>query len=379
LVDRPLRFGVIATLLPAADLVKVGVAAEKYGFDSVWVPDHYVDIPPSGDRFDPWVILSAIASHTKRIMLSTAAEDVLRYEPSKLAHVMVTLDELSGGRVMVGLGSGEAMNAVPFGIPWKKRDDRIQQLRETISVMRLLWNSSGSHPVSYSGRFCRLENAWLDTPPMQRPSPSIFVAALASKQTLELAGEIGNGWLTGYGTVDGLAERAKIVRSSAESAHRDPDSIRIAQWFCAALSDDEHTLIRARRAIAPEVLYCADRKSLERYGLELPKPQAQPGGAPSHLLADHGTASRTAESASKMPDEIVEEFVPCGNASHIIEAIDKYRKNGATDIVFRDVVGQIVVNSREAAIATLNDFSKKVVPYFREEFEAQGGLQDRNP
>lgn len=370
MTDRALRFGVIATLLPAADLVTVGVAAEKYGFDSVWVPDHYVDIPPSGDRFDPWVILSAIASHTQRIMLSTAAEDVLRYEPSKLAHVMVTLDELSGGRVMVGLGSGEAMNAVPFGIPWKKRDDRIQQLRETISVMRLLWRSSGSHPVSYRGKFCRLENAWLDTPPSQKPCPSILVAALASKVTLELAGEIGDGWLTGYGTIDGFAERVKIVRSSAQSARRDPDSIRIAQWFCAALSDDENTVRKARRAIAPEVLYCADSKSLERYGLEMPRPQTQTDGTHLRLLADRETATRTAEAAGKMPDEIIEEFVPCGNASHIIEAIDKYRKHGATDIVLRDVVGQIVVNSKEAAIETLNDFSRKVIPYFREGFEA---------
>jgi alkanesulfonate monooxygenase SsuD/methylene tetrahydromethanopterin reductase-like flavin-dependent oxidoreductase (luciferase family) len=363
-----LRFGAIATLLPAADLVRVGVAAEKYGFDSVWVPDHYVDIPPSGDRFDPWVILSAIASRTNRIMLSTAAEDDLRYEPSKLAHIMVTLDELSRGRTMVGLGSGEAMNVVPFGIRWEKKEERIQRLRETISVMRLLWNSSGSHPVSYSGRFCRLENAWLDTPPSQKPYPLIFVAALASNVTLELAGEMGDGWLTGYGTIDSFRERVKVVKNSAETAHRDPDSVRIAQWFCAALSDDENTLRKARRAIAPEVLFCADSKNLERYGLEMPKAPPKSDSTHSHLFADRETASRTAEAATKIPDEVIEEFVPCGSASHMIEVIDGYRKNGATDIVLRDVIGQIVANSAEAAIETLKDFSAKVMAYFREEY-----------
>ena len=366
MVEQTLNFGVIATLLPAPDLVKVGIAAEKYGFDSVWVPDHYVDIPPSGDRFDPWVILSAIATHTSRIALSTAATDVLRYHPSKLAHVIVTLDELSGGRTMVGLGSGEAMNVLPFGIVWEKKAERIQRLRETITVMKLLWSSSSSHPVNYSGRFCRLENAWLDTPPSKKSSPLIFVAALASKATLELAGEIGDGWLSGYGTVENLRERVEIVKSSARDAHKDPNSIRIAQWFCAAMSESEEVLRMARRAIAPEILFCTDKKNLERYGLEIPRAQTGSNATQSHLLANRETTSLVANAASKMPDSVIEEFVPCGKAADIIEVIDRYRKSGATDIVLRDVVGQIVRNSAEAALETMKDFSEKVIPYFRE-------------
>jgi phthiodiolone/phenolphthiodiolone dimycocerosates ketoreductase len=372
LVDGELNFGVIATLFPATDLLQVGIAAEKYGFDSVWVPDHYVDIPPSGDRFDPWVILSAIAAHTSNIMLSTAATDVLRHNPSKLAHIIVTLDELSGGRAMVALGSGEAMNVVPFGIPWERKRERIQRLRETINVMRLLWTSSRSRPVSYTGRFCKLENAWLDTPPVQKSGPQILVAALSSRATLAIAGEIGDGWLTGYGTVDDLRERVQIVRNSAQAVHKDPNSVRIAQWFCAAMSDDEEILRAAKRAIAPEILYCVDSEVLERYGLELPKAQAS-DPAQSHLLAGEEISTLVATAASKMPEAVIEDFVSCGNATHIIEAIDNYRKNGATDIVLRDIVGQIVKRSPEAAIETMKVFSEKVIPYFRESKSAPHG------
>jgi alkanesulfonate monooxygenase SsuD/methylene tetrahydromethanopterin reductase-like flavin-dependent oxidoreductase (luciferase family) len=366
LEERRLRFGVIATLLPATDLLKVGIAAEKYGFDSVWVPDHYVDVPPSGDRFDPWVILSAIAAHTNKITLSTAATDVLRYHPSKLAHIMVTLDELSGGRTMVGLGSGEAMNAKPFGIEWEKPAERIQRVKETIDVLRLLWSSSRSSPVSYGGRYYRLQNSWLDTPPSQKPYPAILVAALASKTLLSLAGKLGDGWLSGYNTIESFRERAEIVRDAALSAHRNPDTVRIAHWFCAAMSEDENVLRMARSAIAPEILLCADRRTLGRYGLEIPREiQSDSKITYTGILPDPALASLTAAAAEKMPDEMIEEFVPCGGPADIIEAIDQCRKSGASEIVLRDVVGQIVRNTPEAAVETLRDFSRTVIPYFR--------------
>lgn len=364
--ERSLKFGVIATVLPAADLVKVGVAAEKYGFDSVWIPDHYVDVPPSGDRLDPWVILSAIATLTRKIMLSTAATDVLRYHPSKLAHVIVTLDELSGGRAMVGLGSGEAMNVKPFGIEWEKPKERIQRVGEAIDVLRLLWSSSRSRPVSYNGRFYRLENSWFDTPPSQKPHPAILVAALASKVLLSLAGTAGDGWLSGYNTIESFRERVGIVRSAAISAHRKPDAVRISHWFCAAMSGDEKVLKMARSAVAPEVLLCADRRTLGRYGFEVPpKIQSDSSVTYTSMLADSEIASLAADAGRKMPDGMIEEFVPCGKPADIIEVIDQYRKCGASEIVLRDVVGQLVKNSKEAAIETLRDFSRTVIPYFR--------------
>jgi alkanesulfonate monooxygenase SsuD/methylene tetrahydromethanopterin reductase-like flavin-dependent oxidoreductase (luciferase family) len=365
-----MKFGVIATLLPVTDMVKVGIAAEKYGFDSVWVPDHYVDLPPSGDRVDPWVVLSAIAAQTKKIMLSTAATDVLRYHPSKLAHVIVTLDELSGGRAMLGLGSGEAMNVMPFGIRWEGPKDRIRRVREAIEVMRLLWQSSRDHPASYRGGFYSLDDAWLDTPPSQQPYPPTFVAALASSLLLSLAGELGDGWLSGYNTLQSFKERVETVRKSAKLHGRDPDSIRIAQWFCAAFHEDESILKMARGAVAPEILLCADDETLSRHGFEVPERIRTTSKSKiiyTHSLATVQVATSAAHIAMKMSDELIDEFVPCGGSSYFIEVIDKYRKHGATDIVLRDVVGQIVKNSAESAIETIKSFSEKILPYFREQ------------
>jgi len=362
---QTLNFGLIATQLPVPDMVKIGIAAEKYGFDSVWVPDHYVDIPPSGDMVDPWVVLSAIASHTKKIMLSTAATDVLRYHPSKLAHIVATLDQLSHGRAMVGIGAGEVMNVVPFGIKWEKSSERILRVRETIEVMKMLWSSSIDRRVNYKGKYYMLENAWLDLSPLQKPHPKVFVAALASNTLLAVAGEVGDGWLSGYTTIEKFREMAKIVKSAASLANRDPDSIRLAAWIPIILSKDRRTLEMARNAVAPEVLLCA-RKMLKDYGIEIPNEIFGDSNIPySHIIPNKEIAYLATKFAHNIPAELIEEFVACGDHANVTEFLDKYRKEGATDIILRDVVGLMVKKNVDAVRVTLREFSKKVIPHFR--------------
>jgi alkanesulfonate monooxygenase SsuD/methylene tetrahydromethanopterin reductase-like flavin-dependent oxidoreductase (luciferase family) len=267
---------------------------------------------------------------------------------------------------MVGLGSGEAMNIRPFGIAWEKPVERIQRVRETIEVLRLLWGSSIDRPASYSGRYYRLENSWLDTHPTQKPCPAILVAALASTKLLSLAGELGDGWLSGYNTLASFRERADVVRRAAIQAHRDPKGLQLAQWFCAAMSEDAEVLRQAKKAVAPEILLCADSRTLGRYGVEVPTGiRTDSKITYTGVLPNNMVASLASQAASTMPDAMVDEFVPCGGHDDIIEAVDNFWKSGATEIVLRDVVGQIVKNSSEASLETLKDFSEHVIPYFR--------------
>ena len=92
-----------------------GLLAEKHGFDVFWVPDHFVDL--DGERLDPCTILSALAMKTRRIMLGSGVTDTQRTHPARTAHVFATIDAISRGRVILGIGAGEAMNIVPFGLP----------------------------------------------------------------------------------------------------------------------------------------------------------------------------------------------------------------------------------------------------------------------
>ncbi|MBI2649074.1 MAG: LLM class flavin-dependent oxidoreductase, partial [Thaumarchaeota archaeon] len=87
-----------------------GILAEKHGFDFFWVGDHFVDL--DGARLEPWTVLSAVAVRTSRIKLGSGVTDPQRTHPSRTAHSVASLDTISGGRAILGIGAGEAMNVV---------------------------------------------------------------------------------------------------------------------------------------------------------------------------------------------------------------------------------------------------------------------------
>src|SRR5271169_3888120 len=107
--QEDLRFGIIASCFPALDIVRAGVLAEECSFDSIWIPDHFTDLYPTGDRVDPWTVLSAIGAQTKRLSLGTVVTDTQRTHPARTAQIVATLDELTEGRAFLGIGAGEAM------------------------------------------------------------------------------------------------------------------------------------------------------------------------------------------------------------------------------------------------------------------------------
>jgi len=185
--------------------------AEKHGFDSVWIPDHLIE---DGALVDPWSVMAVIGTQTEHVFLCTGVTDTQRCHPAKTAQSVATVDELSHGRAGLGIGAGEAMNIVPFGISWDKDSrDRAQRLREAIEVIKLLWGSSKENMVNYEGRFFRLKRAWLDQHPTQKPHPPVYVGALSSTRLLELTGEIGEGWFSWLVTPETFRKRQEKIRS----------------------------------------------------------------------------------------------------------------------------------------------------------------------
>ena len=130
---------VIDDISPAASLER-GVKAEALGFNSLWFSDHLMDT--GGIRIDPWTTMGAISASTKKIEMCCAVSDVQRIHPAKMAHMVATLADLSKGRTLFGVGAGEAMNLVPFGIEFSDPKERVERLGEAIQVAKLLWTSS---------------------------------------------------------------------------------------------------------------------------------------------------------------------------------------------------------------------------------------------
>ncbi|MBI2757003.1 MAG: LLM class flavin-dependent oxidoreductase, partial [Chloroflexi bacterium] len=254
--DR-LTFGVLPGHDESGDLLGTVELAEALGFDSVWVGDHVLWYVPSPD---PIALLGAIAARTSRVRLGTAVM-LAALRPAVVgAKAAATLDHLSGGRFVFGVGIG-GENPAEFkaaGVPLRERSSRLD---ETLRICRALWSASG--PVTFEGRHMSLHEARFDLPPLTPSGPPIWVGGRAPG-SLRRAGELGDGWLAFVVTPQRFREGWATVRAHAEAAGRDPDALTpgLQVWCALADSDGE-----ARGLIAPaiEAMYRTPFERFERY------------------------------------------------------------------------------------------------------------------
>jgi len=360
---QDVKFGLTISMYPPKDMVRAGVMADKYGFDSVWVPDHFTDLPPSGDRVEPWTTLATIGALTKHVMLSTCVTDTQRRHPAVTAHAVATLDELTDGRGSVALGAGEVMNIKPFGLPWEDAVGRAERLSEAVQIIKLLWCSSREKSVDFTGKYYTLTQAWLDQHPVQKPHPPLYVGALGGRRTLEIVGKYGDGWFPWFNTVETFKRRSETIRQAAEAAGRDFNKIERCALLPTVATKDEKLQRRAMDALRTEIFVLVDRSIFKEMGFEV-----QIEGSEykyQRTLPTQEKADVAAEAASKMPYEITSKFMTIGDASQFIEQIDDYIKAGARHFAVRDVIGQYVYGSVDRGQETLKFLSKKVIPYFR--------------
>lgn len=343
------KFGLIICGPPPSESVRQGILAEKYGFDSIWIPDHLVDL--DGCKVDPWTVLAGIGVRTQRVFLCPAVTDILRCHPAKTAQIVASLDEMTGGRAGLGLGAGEAMNIIPFGIAWEEANARIQRLKEAIEVIKLLWSSSKENLVNYAGEYYRMNEACLDQAPMQKPHPPIYVGALGASRLLGLIGELGDGWLSWICTPELFAERLKIIRESASKVGRNVNEIDAVAWLYMAVSEDKKVLKKAMNV--GKALLAIERNVLKSIGYKVPPLNL----SAQHVLATHKSLSSIVKLARDVPDEVVYKTIALGDVDECIELIDKFTRNGATHVAIRDL-GPYVEKDLEV-------FANKVIPYFK--------------
>jgi phthiodiolone/phenolphthiodiolone dimycocerosates ketoreductase len=207
--------------------------------DSIWTPE-FTDLAtssPSPHRhLDALAVAGAAAVLTKNVPIATSVVDTVRRHPAMLAQTALTLAHLSRGRFILGLGSGEHENIVPYGFDFAKPIGRFE---EAIEVIRLLWESD--RPVDFEGQFFQLHRARLDTEPYEGRLPQIWVGA-NSPRMLEITGRHADGWWTaGSWTPDDYADKLKRIRESAERAGRDPMAI-VPAFIITCLIGDEAEL-----------------------------------------------------------------------------------------------------------------------------------------
>ncbi len=271
----------IGYLLPTRDAITLGRPqtgpllalaehAEDLGFDAIWVGDS----PLARARHDALLLLAAVAARTDRAVLGTGVLLGALRPPLLLAQATATLDLISEGRLILGLGAGfpyleteRQFEAV--GVPWA---GRVGRLAETIAAVRALWSGEGE-PVSFEGRHVRLEEIALQPGPHRPGGPPIWLAG-AGEAAERRVGRIADGWLPYPPTAELYAEGLARVRASAAEAER--DEAPVAGLYLTVCLDESP-------AAAEERL----RRNIERYyeqPLELMRMiQAMYSGTPEGL------------------------------------------------------------------------------------------------
>lgn len=214
--------GLSTSAAPDADPVADAQRAEALGFDFVSASDHPCGTHPT---YETWTMLSWVAAATSRIHVATKVLGVPYRSPAMVAKMAESLDRLSGGRLILGLGGGSADDEFrAYGLDVRSPRDKVTGLAEAIQVIRGLWTEPS---LTFHGQIYRTEDAPLEPKP-RRPIP-IWLGTFGPR-ALALTGELADGWIPslGYAGAGRLGQMRERVRSAARAAGRDPDTITYA-------------------------------------------------------------------------------------------------------------------------------------------------------
>ena len=227
---RPFRIGVqlpeVERRVPWPELVSMAQAAERVGFDSIWLGDHLLYDLPDGTARGPWEVytsLAALAAVTERVQLGSLVSSLGFHDPAMIAKMAATIDGVSGGRLTLGVGSGwNEREYRAFGLPF---DHRVDRFEEAYGLVRRLL---AGETVTHGGPYYRLDRCIIDPPPVRPGGPLLMVGSNSPRMlgiTLPTVHQ-WNVWWSIYGnTPEGLAPVVADVRARTEAAGRDPHAV----------------------------------------------------------------------------------------------------------------------------------------------------------
>ena len=220
--------------------------AEELGFDSAWTQEQLLG---SWNQFAPIEAMTYAAACTQRLRLGCVVFVSTLYSPVHLAKSLSTLDQLSRGRIEIGVGTGG--KARPFAAFGVDPDRYVTRFTEGIALMKALWTQPR---VTFDGEFWQLQDAAMEPKPVQKPYPPLWFGA-ASEPALRRAVRLGDGFFgAGSSPTAGFAEQVAVVRAALAEAGRPAESFPIAKRVYVAI-DDDTARARARMNTALTELY----------------------------------------------------------------------------------------------------------------------------
>jgi F420-dependent oxidoreductase-like protein len=226
-----------------AQLLRAVRAAEDAGYDAALRSDHLLTIGPTPQpALEAWTTLAALSRDTSRIRLGTLVTPLTFRHPSVLAREIATVDEMSGGRLEVGVGTGwfEAEHTT-LGIPFPPMRERTDRLHEAVEVMTRLWTGQ---PVSFQGSYYQLHDAVALPRPVQDPLP-LLVGGHGGRRSTWLGARYAAEYNTTSTDPEGAAKTYAAVRNACAEAGRDPATLRLS-WMGTVLTAADDATLRRR-------------------------------------------------------------------------------------------------------------------------------------
>jgi coenzyme F420-dependent glucose-6-phosphate dehydrogenase len=261
----PIRFGYKASAeqFPPGQLLEYSVLAEEMGFDSVFISDHLQPWIHDGGHAPaslPW--LGALGQRTSRIVMGTSVlTPLFRYHPAVIAQAFATLGTMYPDRMILGVGTGEALNEVTIGAPWPEIKERFARLKESIQYIEALW---AGDRVEFEGRYYRAHGATIyDRPPQDQKVP-IYVGASGPAAT-RLAGRIADGYITTSGKDRSLYTDTLLpaLQEGIDQSGRSLDNVDTMIEVKVSFDPDRQRALHDTRFWAPLALSAEEKREID--------------------------------------------------------------------------------------------------------------------
>jgi F420-dependent oxidoreductase-like protein len=239
-----------------ARLTDIARTAESAGFDSLWLMDHYFQIPgvgpPEHDMLEGYAGLAFCAAVTSRLKLGTMATGVTYRHPGVLVKTATTLDVLSGGRAYLGIGAAwYELEHRGLGVPFPPIGVRFEMLEDALQIAKQMWSGSTG---SYRGKRFELEDTMCRPLPVSRPHPPILVAGGGERKTLRLVAQYADACNL-FGDAPAVAQKLVVLKRHCDALGRDYAEIEKTSLGGANLAPGQDTageVVRRCRALAAE-------------------------------------------------------------------------------------------------------------------------------
>jgi alkanesulfonate monooxygenase SsuD/methylene tetrahydromethanopterin reductase-like flavin-dependent oxidoreductase (luciferase family) len=221
------------------DIVSTVRECERRGFDSIWLKDNFLPWlqsyvkdgkntvatcePDNDPVLECWTMLSSLAPITRRIRLGAILVNSYRTPPSLLAKMVSTLDIISGGRLEFGLSAGWYRKEFEaYGFDFLKASARVEMMEESIKIIKMMLIENS--PVSFSGKYFKVNGAICNPKPIQRPYPPLWIGG-SGERTIEIAAKYANGWNYGLCSYEEYVAKLSLLKNCCKIVNRDYQNI----------------------------------------------------------------------------------------------------------------------------------------------------------